>query len=258
MKNHSSLRSLSTVGVVFACFAGVLGLSACTEKKELPPPAQQEKEKQAEASREAESVKKSEDQPEPLSLGHQFPVGPRLVFLPGKGVGAIRFGATVETIERHMEAPCDKKTEDRCLYVREAVEFFLKDGVLERIKAHRRDREISDPPENGEKYFGSLRGIVQPKIMLGLHRHIVLEEFGEPKKKEPVSPPGPGGLVDRHYYDGINFEYDKIKNGNTVLAAIEIYPSQTPYAPPKMAGELVPPPRAPAQKGPLPNEQRAK
>lgn len=252
MKILSSLHLLPIGCVVFMVSTGVPGLSGCTEKKEASPESQEVKQQAVESS------DNKEDKSAPLSLGHRFPVGPRLVFLPGKGVSAIRFGATVETIERHMEAPCDKKTEDRCLYVRAAVEFFLKDGALERIKGHRRDRDVMSPPDGGEKYFGSLRGIVQPKIMLGLHRHIVLEEFGEPKKKEPVSPPGPGGLVDRHYYDGINFEYDKIENGNTVLAAIEVYPTDTPYSPQPKPGELGAPLRAPATKGPPPPEQRAK
>lgn len=251
MKILSSLPQLLTGGFVFAVCAGVLGLSGCTEKDKKPPPSPK-------AQSEEEAPAKQEDKPAQLSLGHRFPVGPRLVFLPGKGVSAIRFGATVETIERHMEAPCDKKTEDRCLYVRAAVEFFLTDGKLTRIKGHRRDRAVNDPPENGEKYFGSLRGIVQPNIMLGLHRHVVLEEFGEPKKKEAFSPPGPDGLVDRHFYEGIQLEYDKIENGNTVLAAIEIYPSETPYSPPRAAGQLAPPPRPPGTKGPPPTEPRAK
>lgn len=168
---------------------------------------------------------------QPLTLGHRYPVGPRLVFLPGKGVGAIRFGATVETIERHMEASCDEKTEKRCIYVRQAIEFFLEDGKLARIRASRRDRAVPDAPAKGDQYFGSLRGIVQPKIMMGLHRHIVVEEFGEPVKKESIDPPGPDGQLDKHFYDGIIFEYDKIENGNIVLGGIEVYPSATAKTP---------------------------
>src|SRR5690606_32091636 len=124
--------------------------------------------------------------------------------------------------ERHMDAPCEKKTEDRCLYARAAVEVFLTEGKLSRMKAHRRDRKVTDPAPGKDEYFGSLAGFVPPRIMLGLHRHIVLEEYGEPVKKEAISPAGPDGLVDRHYYEGIVFEYDKIENGNVVLSAIEI------------------------------------
>lgn len=156
--------------------------------------------------------------------GNPMPTGPRLVAMPGKGLSAIRVGATRETIERHMGEPCDIVTDDRCAYIDEAVEFFLEDGTLVRIKAHRRGRSV-----NGTKdqYYGTFRGVLLPTIMMGLHRHIVLEEFGEPEKKEPVNPPGPDGLVDRHFYDGIILEYDLIDNGNTVLAGMEIFPSDT-------------------------------
>jgi hypothetical protein len=243
MKILSSLRIPTVSCLTFLVFAGAFGLGGCTEKKEKQPPLTAAPTKKVESPPPPQTEKAA-----PLSLGHRFPVGPRLVLLPGKGAGPIRFGATVETIERHMEGPCDKKTDDRCLYVRAAIEFFLEDGKLQRIKAHRRDREVTNPPANGEKYYGSLRGIVLPQIMLGLHRHIVLEEFGEPKEKKAVSPPGPDGLVDRHSYEGIRFEYDTIENGSTVLAAIEIYPSQSPYAPPL----------PPKPKGPPVKEQRAK
>ncbi len=63
-----------------------------------------------------------------------------------------------------------------------------------------------------------------PEIMLGLHRHIVIEEFGEPSKKEPLS--GPDGQVEKHTYPGVVLEYDKIENGNTILAAITVVPDK--------------------------------
>jgi hypothetical protein len=214
-------------------FLVLVGLSSvcmgCTEKKD-PPPAPMP----AKTPAPAPAVPQEEEEKSRMQLppGHIYSVGPQLIFVPGKGAGAIRFGATVETIERLMEAPCDKKTEERCLYSRHAVEFFLKDGVLSRVKAHRRDRKVTDPAPGKDEYFGTLSGLVLPTILLGLHRHVVLEEFGEPSKKEAISPPGPDGLVDRHYYDGIVFEYDQIANGNIVLAAIEVVPSKTPYVPP--------------------------
>lgn len=251
MKNRSAFWSFSC-GQWLPCVLSVALLAtACTREKEEAAPVKKTQEP-------AQKPPAQKEKPKLLALGHRFPVGPRLVFVPGKGAGAIRFGATVETIERHMGAPCDKKTEERCLYVRAAVEFFLEDGVLVRIKAHRRDRKVSDPPAKGDKYYGSLRGIVFPKIMLGLHQHVVVEEFGEPKKKEPVSPAGADGLVARHYYDGINFEYDKIENGNTVLSAIEVYPSETPYEPPRPPGKVIPPKRSDTSKGSLPDAQRAR
>lgn len=152
-----------------------------------------------------------------------MPLGPRLIVDPGKGIGAIRFGATVETVERHMDASCEIKTEDKCIYVRQAVEFAFEDGVVSGIRAYRRDRRVNGT--NEPQFYGTFRGILFPTIMLGLFRHVVIEEFGEPQKIEPLS--GPDGQVERHTYDGVLFEYDKLENGNIVLAAIEVVPSKT-------------------------------
>lgn len=163
----------------------------------------------------------------PLFLGHQYPIGPELIVVPGHGISAIRFGATIPTVERHMEAPCDKKSETRCLYVRHAVEYFFEEGKLVRAKVHRRDRQVTDPPENGEKYFGSFRGAMRPRIMIGLHRHVAVEEFGKPDRIEKIEPKGPDGQVERHFYDGVTIEYDVIENGNVVLSAMEVFPSDT-------------------------------
>lgn len=171
-----------------------------------------------------ETLKKDKEPAAQPPKGSPLPEGPRLVAVPGKGLSAIRFGATRETIERHMNAPCDIVEEDRCVYVDRAVEFFLEDDELVRIKAHRRDRAVEGTKE---KHFGTFRGILPQTIMMGLHRHVVLEEYGKPEKKEPVDPPGPNGIVDRHFYDGIILEYDLLDNGNTVLSAMEIFPSET-------------------------------
>src|SRR3954468_24171393 len=50
----------------------------------------------------------------------QLPEGPQLAIQAGQGVGPIRIGATVATIERLMEAPCEVKTESVCRYIRRA------------------------------------------------------------------------------------------------------------------------------------------
>lgn len=173
-----------------------------------------------------------------IAPGSPYPQGPRFIIVPGKGFGPIRFGATVETVERHMGAPCELKTETSCLYVRQAAEFTFKDGVVAKMKAHMRDR-IAQGPSGKKQAYGSFNGAMAPKIMLGLHRHIVLEEYGEPERKEPVKDPPELGLVDRHIYDGLVLEYDKIENGNIVLAGIEVTPSETaPVAGPKNAASV--------------------
>ena len=60
-----------------------------------------------------------------------------MAIVAGQGVGAIRLGANLATVERLMEAPCDEKTPTLCRYVARAVEFRFGDsGKLERIVAH--------------------------------------------------------------------------------------------------------------------------
>ena len=73
-----------------------------------------------------------------------------LAIQAGQGVGPIRIGATVATIERLMAAPCEVKTESVCRYIKRAVEFDLdKSGVTDRIVVHRHDRPAG-PDAKGE------------------------------------------------------------------------------------------------------------
>lgn len=142
--------------------------------------------------------------------------------MPGKGITAILFGATVPTIERHMQAPCDLVTETRCLYIDQAVDFTLDQGKMVRAKVYLRDRAVPGVPDRA---FGTFHGGMAPSIMLGLHRHVVQQEFGAPLRSETIAPAEPVGLVAKDFYEGLTLEYDKLDNGNTVLAAIEVYPA---------------------------------
>lgn len=156
-----------------------------------------------------------------------MPMGPRLVVQPGKGLSAIYFGATRATIERHMHAPCDVATETRCGYVDEAVEFTLEQGVLSKVVVQPRDRAVPGKPG---AFYGTFRGILPPRIALGLHQHIVVEEFGKPDREEELALEAPTGPKARGHYDGLVLEYDRIENGNTVLTGMVITPSKTAKA----------------------------
>ncbi len=160
-------------------------------------------------------------------LGNPRPAGPPQIVLPGKGIGAIRFGATWKTVERHMAAPCTLRTDDHCIYVDEAIDFTMKDGVIDRIDIHLRDRPAGKGPDGKQRYYGTFNGVIRPDFMLGMHKHVLLEGVGQPTRVEKVSSPGPTGLVERHHYDGMILDYDKLENGNVVLAGIEVYPSKT-------------------------------
>ncbi|GEM_PF-1587098 len=163
-------------------------------------------------------------------------LGPQLILLPGQGVGAIRFGATFATVERHMGAPCDIRTETRCAYIRQAVEFTMNDGVLVSLLAQGRGRVVSGQQEGKDTHYGTFHGVLPPSIQFGLHHHIALKEFGEPTLKKRFEAAGASRLVERDFYDGVTLEFDSLSNGNEILAGIEILASKTA---PKVTRERV-------------------
>lgn len=145
-------------------------------------------------------------------------VGPELVVVPGVGLSAIRFGATFDTLERQMTAKCEVRTETRCTFVDQAVDFTMKDGVVVGMKVNRRGRAVPGIPG---RLFGFFKGFAPPQVQLGLHRHIVHEELGlKLERSEDVK--GPDGLVAREYYPGLVIEYDQLPNGNVVAGAFEV------------------------------------
>jgi hypothetical protein len=157
------------------------------------------------------------------------PTGPGLLVYVGKGVGPLRFGAYVSTIERLLRAPCDYRTEIRCVQFDRALDLTLEDGVLSKIRVESPEHVPLGlgPKElgvNAGRTFGAFNGLLEPKIVFGLHKHIVEEEYGKPKSEDAVKLEGPTGLIARAHYDHITFEYERIGNGNTILTAFVMTP----------------------------------
>ncbi len=149
------------------------------------------------------------------------PYGPFLQILPGKGVGPIRFGATVATIERLMGEPCQYKTDNSCRYVNHAVEFFLEDGALVEIRAYRPGRRASDPPmATYGAYNGNLR---QGRgVAFGMLPWAVRDALGKPLKTDTIADGGPTHTVQSDEFPGLRVEYDRIENGNLVVGEIVV------------------------------------
>lgn len=171
-------------------------------------------------------------------LGHALPVGPPLTILPGQGIGPIRFGATFATVERHMQNPCDERTETKCVYVKQAVEFTMKDGVVAHIQLHRRDRPAGKTADGKPRYFGSYYGGLPPEIVMGLHKHVAVAELRPADRVEVLPQPDANGTVERHHYPGLIVEYDRVANGNTVLGGFQILPAEDPKSPALTGEEL--------------------
>lgn len=146
------------------------------------------------------------------------PVGPRLALLAGQGVGPIRLGATVETIERLMEAPCEEKTATLCRYAKRAVEFELgADGKTIRIHAHRMGRAAG-----GGKTYGVFNGGIPPDLQFGMIMPAVQEFLGPPLKVETGTVGAAAETAAQHHYQGMVVEYDRLPTGKLVLGGVRI------------------------------------
>lgn len=175
------------------------------------------------------------------------PLDPPLGIFPGKGVGAIRFGATTQTIERLMGVPCGEKTERLCRYPAHAVDFHLDEtGVVDEIRIHGDERPLPGKP--GETY-GMYNGRFLKGAALGMYVQFVIESEGEPSRIEKLEPgqAKPFTTVERHHYENMTLEYDTLENGNVVLAGIVLTrPESSAGAPTGSARKLTDTRKSPA------------
>jgi hypothetical protein len=148
-----------------------------------------------------------------------IPVGPRLAIIPGQGIGPVRFGATFATVERLLDVKCSERTETLCRIMSHATDFVFKDGVVEEMRLHGEERPFSDQPNDT---YGIFNGRFLKGATLGMYAKYVQESVGEPKRVEKFETPPPGRFptVERHHYDDMVLEYDRLKNGNVVLAGV--------------------------------------
>lgn len=161
---------------------------------------------------------------------YHVPVGPAFGIEPGVGIGPIRFGATLSTIERLMELPCPEKTASGCRYPIHAVEFQLKDGALEKIHIHGQERLVK--PDTPGYTYGIFNGKLLNGVELGMYRDYVEDVMGAPPAGRDVQENGSAfPTVYVAEYPGVTFQYDKLKNGNVVLAGIVLEQSAAKAAP---------------------------
>jgi hypothetical protein len=169
-----------------------------------------------------------------------IPSGPRLGIFAGEGVGAIRFGATVATIERLMEAPCEIKTDDACRYIALATEFILKDGVVNEIRTHRPNRPTTPKP----RVFGIFNGHTPEEVAFMMLRPAAQGLLGPPEKTEPVADGGEAHTVEVDTYNGLRVEYDQLPNGNVVVGGMVVVKPTKPMKPVKTPKQTGPKPAA--------------
>ena len=158
-----------------------------------------------------------------------LPSGPVLEVLPGQGVGPIRIGATVATIERLMALPCEVKTAEVCRYIERGVEFSLENGVTKTVHVHRAGRPAGKDATGADAEYGFFKGAIRPDLQLGMIPSAIQEYLGKPKHVEAREVLGEALNVEVHHYDGMRVEYDRLANGNLVMGGILIL--KEPVAP---------------------------
>jgi len=167
-----------------------------------------------------------------------MPSGPRLAIEAGQGLGAIRFGASVATIERLMQQPCVVKTESLCRYVSRGVDFHLFGGELVRVHVQRAGRPAGNDVTGNPQVFGFFNGGIRPDLALGMTPQAIQEYLGKPERIEPVPEPNPQNMVARDHYPGLVIEYDRYTNGNIIFAGAEVFPD--PRTTPVVAAPAAP------------------
>jgi hypothetical protein len=146
----------------------------------------------------------------------RLPTGPGLPIDPGLGVGAIRFGATVATIERLMQKRCEVLSENLCRYVTRGVDFHLVGGELVEVHAQRAGRPAGRDAQGKPVEFGFFNGGIRPDLSFGMIPSAMQEYLGPPERTEPVPEPNPQTMVARDHYPGLVIEYDRYKNGRII------------------------------------------
>jgi hypothetical protein len=163
----------------------------------------------------------------------RVPVGPALLIMPGEGVGPIRFGAKLSTVQRLMESDCTELSEvggvQWCRYQANAIDFGIKDDKLAEIHVHGVEREFVPGKGLGvDNSYGVFRGAFANRAQLGMYEKFV--DQGKPLRVEKVTP-GRFPTVEKHHYENMVLEYDKLTNGNVVLGGVVLTKPTKPVKP---------------------------
>jgi hypothetical protein len=116
-------------------------------------------------------------------------VGITLLVTPGKGLGPIRFGAHLDTIE------------------------------LTAARIHRLGRPFGTEPKPD---FGIFNGRFEGGASLGMLMSGVQELLGKPKAVHTVKEANPYGTIELHDYGSFTLEYDRLDADRVVLGGARL------------------------------------
>jgi hypothetical protein len=157
------------------------------------------------------------------------PAGPSFAIMAGEGLGPVRFGATVATIERLMEGKCEELSERHCRYIRAGIEYELKDGVVSGIVVYRHDRPVEGSPG---KFWGRTRCAIPPDITPRMVAGYVHSVLGKPESHESVETVNANRTALREHYQGLDLEYDRGEyTKELVLGSIRVLKLDNPPKP---------------------------
>lgn len=174
--------------------------------------------------------------PPPDQRAWQAASGITLPILIGEGIGPIRFGATIATVERLMALPCQEKTATFCRHSDRGVNFFFnEEGALVEMYIGRTDRK---DPKDATKAFGVFNGLFTKRATLGMIPEAIIEIVGKPTRVEKVNDDPINATAERHHYPSMVLEYDFIQEtGKLALSGIVLRPAP---------GKVIPKPTMPA------------
>lgn len=201
----------------------LLGGSACKSKNKPIT-------RNATGSPEAPSAPPSASEVSSTASTKKFyiPSGPAFAIEAGAGLGPVRFGATVSTIERLMGSKCDELTEKFCRYIPAGIEFELSDGMVSGIVVYRHDRAVVGSPG---KTWGRTRCAIAPDITPRVILKYVHATLGKPQSSEPVTQANPNRTALRETYPGLVLEYDRGEyTQELVLGSIRVTKLNRPTA----------------------------
>jgi len=204
----------------FALGASLLGASACKSKSnpERSPTARAS----SAAGNAAATPPPSATSPKSVIV----PQGPAFAIEAGVGLGPVRFGATVATIERLMEGKCDEITETYCRYIGAGIEYELTKGVVSGMVVHRHDRPVAGSPG---KAWGRTRCAIPPDVTPRTLLSYVRSVLGKPLASEAVTADNPNRTGLRETYKGLILEFDRGEHtGELILGGIRVTKAAEP------------------------------
>ena len=167
------------------------------------------------------------------------PAGPAFAIVAGEGLGPVRFGATVATIERLMESKCEELTEKYCRYLAAGIEYELKDGIVSGIVVYRHDRPVEGSPG---KVWGRTRCAILPDLTPRVILSYVHASMGNPQSSETIDAANPNRTALREHYQGLVLEFDQGEyTKELVLGSIRILKLDNPPKPKPAVVHKAPP-----------------